>query len=103
MPSHTPEETIEEITHSKEVVLTSQQLYSSRRKVFNKYMVAIAIVLLIILASYYFLSAGQLADLHEMLNKDHHLFYWMLLIGFGAEIVGGQWAWAMGLFVHPCY
>ncbi|MEP7108687.1 MAG: sulfite exporter TauE/SafE family protein [Ferruginibacter sp.] len=97
MPNHTPEEIIEEITHSHDVVLTSQQLYSSRRKVIGKYMGGIAIILLIILASYYFLSAEQLKVLRATLNKENHLFYWMLLIGFGAEIIAGSMGMGYGV------
>lgn len=97
MPNHTPEEIIEEITQSHDVVLASHELISSGRKVFNKYMFAIAIILLVILFSYYFLSAEQLADLQATLNKDGHLFYWMLLIGFGAEIIAGSMGMGYGV------
>ena len=82
MSNHTPEEIIEEITHSHEVVSTVQELTSSRRKVINKYMIAVAIIVIIILFTYLFLSAEQLSGLHASLNKDNHLFYWMLLVGF---------------------
>ena len=49
MSNNTPEEIIEEITYSHEVVLTTQELTSSRRKVFNKYMIAISVVVLVLL------------------------------------------------------
>ncbi|MEO7485511.1 MAG: hypothetical protein ABIU77_00340, partial [Ferruginibacter sp.] len=81
MSNNTPEEIIEEITHSHDVVITEQELNSSRRKVVGKYLVAIAFVLLISLFLYFFLSAEQLTLLQATLNKDNHLFYWMLLIG----------------------
>ncbi len=61
MPNHTPEETVEEITHSHDVVVTEQELTTSRSKVFNKYMIAISIVALGILFTYLFLSAEQLS------------------------------------------
>lgn len=92
-----PENTIAEITHSDEVVSTKQELYSSRRKVVNKYMVAIAIVLLAVLLTYFFLSADQLTDLQEILSKDNHIFYWMLLVGFGAELVAGSMGMGYGV------
>ena len=97
MSHNTPEEIITGITHSEDVVLTAQELNSSRRKVVNKYIVAIAIVLLLILSSYFFLSAEQLTALQNTLNKDNHLFYWMLLIGFGAEIVAGSMGMGYGV------
>jgi hypothetical protein len=90
MTDHTPEETIEEITLSKEIVAAEQELSSSRRKVMNKYMVTIFLVLLVALSTYLFLSAEQLTDLQDALQQGHYLFYWMLLVGFGAEIVAGS-------------
>jgi len=92
-----PENSIAEITHSDEVVSTKQELYSSRRKVVNKYMVAIAIVLLAVLLTYFFLSADQLTDLQDILSKDNHIFYWMLLVGFGAELVAGSMGMGYGV------
>jgi len=97
MPDQTPEETIEEITLSKEVVVAEQELTSSRRKVFNKYMVAIFIVLLASLSTYLFLSAAQLTALQIALQKDNYMFYWMLLVGFGAEIVAGSMGMGYGV------
>lgn len=97
MSDNTTEEIIEEITHSHELVITEQELNSSRRKVVRKYIVAIAFVLLASLFLYFFLSAEQLTRLQSTLNKDNHLFYWMLLIGFGAEIVAGSMGMGYGV------
>lgn len=97
MPNNTPEEIIEEITYSHEVVLTTQELTSSRRKVFNKYMIAISVVVLVVLFTYLFLSANQLTELQAALQKDNNLFYWMLLVGFTAEIVAGSMGMGYGV------
>ena len=97
MSNHSPEEVIEEITHSHDVVLTEVELTSSRRKVFNKYMVAVSIVALIALFTYLFLSAEQLTNLQAALHKDNYLFYWMLLVGFSAEIVAGSMGMGYGV------
>lgn len=97
MASHTPEEIIEEITHSHEVVTAEQELKSSRRKVVNKYAVAVTVIAVALLAVYIFLSAEQLNALHQALQKDHHLFYWMLLVGFLAEIVAGSMGMGYGV------
>jgi uncharacterized protein len=97
MPHNTPEEVIEEITHSHDVVSAEQELTSSRKKVFNKYSVAITLVALAVLLTYLFLSAGQLADLQTMLHKDNYLFYWMMLAGFFAEIVAGSMGMGYGV------
>jgi uncharacterized protein len=97
MSNNTPEEIIEEITHSQDVVAAEVELTSSRRKVFNKYMVAISIVALIALFTYLFLSADQLTNLQFTLQKDNYLFYWMLLAGFFAEIVAGSMGMGYGV------
>ena len=97
MSNNTPEEIIEEITYSHEVVLTIQELTSSRRKVFNKYMIAISVVALVVLFTYLFLSANQLTELQAALQKDNNLFYWMLLVGFTAEIVAGSMGMGYGV------
>lgn len=97
MPNHSPEEVIEEITHSTDVVVTEQELTSTRRKVFNKYTVAITILALGVLLTYLFLSAEQLASLQIMLHKDNYLFYWMMLAGFFAEMVAGSMGMGYGV------
>ena len=97
MSNNTPEEIIEEITYSHEMVLTTQEFTSSRRKVFNKYMIAISVVVLVVLFTYLFLSANQLTELQTALQKDNNLFYWMLLVGFTAEIVAGSMGMGYGV------
>ncbi|MEI7736021.1 MAG: sulfite exporter TauE/SafE family protein [Ferruginibacter sp.] len=94
---HSPEQIIEEITLSKEVVTAEQEITSTRRKVFNKYMVAILIVMLALLFTYLFLSAEQLTALQLVLQKDNNMFYWMLLVGFGAEVVAGSMGMGYGV------
>ncbi len=97
MHTSTPEQIIEQITHSHEVVLTDKELSSSRRKVINKYMIAVAIVFLAVLFTYFFLTADQLTNLQLAINKDNHLFYWMLLVGFIAEVVAGSMGMGYGV------
>jgi uncharacterized membrane protein YfcA len=91
------EKIIEEIIESKETVIAEQELTSSRRKVFNKYSVAITIIALGILLTYLFLSAEQLTALQDMLHSDNYLFYWMLLAGFCAEMVAGSMGMGYGV------
>jgi uncharacterized membrane protein YfcA len=97
MQTNTPEEIIVKITHSNEVVSTVSELISSRRKVLNKYMVALSVVALIVFFTYFFLSAEQLSQLQLALQKDNHLFYWMLLVGFSAEVVAGSMGMGYGV------
>ncbi len=97
MNKNTPEEVIEEITHLHEIVNTEEELTSSRKKVGNKYMIAISLVALVVLFSYLFLTPQQLTDLQVMLQKDGHRFYWMLLAGFLAELVAGSMGMGYGV------
>ena len=82
--------------------LTKQQVRRERkngngRKVFNKYMIAISVVALVVLFTYLFLSANQLTELQAALQKDNNLFYWMLFVGFSAEIVAGSMGMGYGV------
>ena len=86
-----------EIIELKELVITEQILSSTRRKVFNKYTIAITIVALIALLAYAILTAKQLAALQSLLQRDHYLFYWMLLTGFCAEIIAGSMGMGYGV------
>lgn len=97
MQPNSPEQIIEQITHSHEVVSTKQELYSSRRKVVHKYMIAIGIVLLAIVAAFLLLTPSQLTVLQSELERDNRLFYWMLLVGFGAELVAGSMGMGYGV------
>jgi uncharacterized membrane protein YfcA len=63
----------------------------------NKYLIAIgvlAIVASIVLALF---INGELNSLLQVLSKDHHIFYWMLLVGFLAEIVAGSMGMGYGV------
>lgn len=97
MEEATKENNVEEIIASKEMVIAEQELTSSRRNVFYKYTIAITVVALVILLTYLFLSAEQLAALQDTLHKDNYLFYWMLLAGFCAEIVAGSMGMGYGV------
>ena len=74
MQTNTPEETIIKITQTSEVVSSVNELVSSRRKVLNKYMVALSVIAIIVLLTYLFLSAEQLSQLQLALHKDNHIF-----------------------------
>ena len=97
MQTNTPEETIIKITQTSEVVSSVNELVSSRRKVLNKYMVALSVIAIIVLLTYLFLSAEQLSQLQLALHKDNHMFYWMLLVGFSAEVVAGSMGMGYGV------
>ncbi len=90
-------QTIESITHSHDVVQASDDLVSSRYKTVTKYSAAILIVTLIILSVFLFLSPEQLLGLQQSLHSQHYLFYWMVLLGFVAEMVAGSMGMGYGV------
>ncbi len=97
MSAQSPEEIIEKITHTQEIVITARELSFSRRKVFNKYMIAVTAVVVIALFIHLILSAEQLLALQAQLHQDNYLFYWMLLAGFFAEVVAGSMGMGYGV------
>lgn len=97
MTSNQAEPSVEEIIESQDIVPAVAEIRSTRKKVFNKYVVAITIVALSALFVYLFLSPEQLAALQNELTKDHHRFYWMLLAGFFAEVVAGSMGMGYGV------
>jgi uncharacterized protein len=97
MSHQTAEETVKEITHSKQVVEVSKEVASSTKKTVNKYVVSIFIITLTVLAVFLFLSPEQLVNFQAQLHKDNHIFYWMLLAGFVAEMVAGSMGMGYGV------
>ncbi len=97
MTSNQSEQSVEEIIESQDIVPAVAEIRSTRKKVFNKYVVAITIVALAALFVYLFLSPEQLTALQDQLTKDHHRFYWMLLAGFFAEVVAGSMGMGYGV------
>jgi uncharacterized membrane protein YfcA len=63
----------------------------------NKYLLALGALLLIGAVVYILFLNGELDTLLSALNKDHHLFYWMVLVGFLAEIVAGSMGMGYGV------
>lgn len=57
--------------------------------------ITVAIVIVIIFISSYYLE--YFAELQTILAKDHHIFYWMMLVGFLAEIVAGSMGMGYGV------
>ena len=63
----------------------------------NKYLIGVAAVtLLAIIFSALFMN-GQFDSLLKILSKDHHIFYWMVMVGFLAEIVAGSMGMGYGV------
>lgn len=83
-------------TKMKEEILSTDELKSSRKNV-NKYFLGVVILLVMATAAYFIYPYLEAAAIVEMLNKDHHLFYWMLLAGFLAELVAGSMGMGYGV------
>ena len=63
----------------------------------NIYLIVLGIVLAIAAIIYLLVANGELNLVLQTLNKDHHLFYWMVLVGFLAEIVAGSMGMGYGV------
>lgn len=63
----------------------------------KKYLIALGVVLLAGVIIYFLASYGELNAILPVLKKDHHLFYWMLLAGFCAELVAGSMGMGYGV------
>ena len=63
----------------------------------NKYLIILGIAALLGAGIYGVYEYGDLNSVLKMLNKDNHLFYWMLLVGFLAEIVAGSMGMGYGV------
>ncbi|WP_262915673.1 TSUP family transporter [Niabella ginsengisoli] len=78
-------------------IVDSADVVAKAQKSTNWYLIGLGIILLVGL-SVYALYAFDLVDpILQTLNKDHHLFYWMLLAGFVAEIVAGSMGMGYGV------
>ena len=80
---------------SEEVISTD--VVAAGLKWTNKYLIGLGIIIIIGVVSYLLFAYVRLDDVIKTLNKDHHLFYWMLLVGFLAEIVAGSMGMGYGV------
>jgi uncharacterized protein len=63
----------------------------------NRYLIGLGIFLLLGLVLSLLFINGQFDALLNILSKDHHIFYWMVLVGFLAEIVAGSMGMGYGV------
>jgi uncharacterized membrane protein YfcA len=72
-------------------------IVASGRKNVNRYFIG-GLVLLALAVGFYFLYPYIHIDvIRQTLSKDHHLFYWMVLVGFLAELVAGSMGMGYGV------
>ncbi|MBK5269834.1 MAG: sulfite exporter TauE/SafE family protein [Bacteroidia bacterium] len=75
----------------------STDVVAAGQKWANKYLIALGVIIILGIVLYVLFANGQLNAVIRTLNKDHHLFYWMLLVGFLAEIVAGSMGMGYGV------
>ena len=63
----------------------------------NKYLIGLGVLLLVGVIAYLVISNRQLDALLQTLSQDHHIFYWMVMVGFLAEIVAGSMGMGYGV------
>lgn len=63
----------------------------------NRYLIILGIVVVLAIAGYVLSATGEWDHIRQLLRKDNHLFYWMLLVGFLAEIVAGSMGMGYGV------
>jgi len=63
----------------------------------NKYLVALGILIFLIATFFVLYVNGEFNTLLNILSKDHHIFYWMVLVGFLAEMVAGSMGMGYGV------
>ncbi|WP_114789823.1 TSUP family transporter [Niabella yanshanensis] len=78
-------------------IVESADVVAKAQKSTNWYLIILGIVLLVGLSIYALYAFDLVDDILLALNKDHHLFYWMLLTGFLAEIVAGSMGMGYGV------
>jgi uncharacterized membrane protein YfcA len=94
------DEQMEEVSVIKPIVreeVISTDAVKTFQNKSNKYLAALGVLLLLGAVVYILFLNGELDTLLNALNKDHHLFYWMVLVGFLAEIVAGSMGMGYGV------
>lgn len=84
-----------ELVVPKEVMTTTA--VKAWQRGMNKYLVAIGVFVIVGAIILTLFINGELNSLLQVLSKDHHIFYWMLLVGFLAEIVAGSMGMGYGV------
>lgn len=84
-----------------EVLVTEEAVpveeVTKRQSRTGKYLIILGIILVVGIGIYLLIANIGLNTVIRTLNKDHHLFYWMLLVGFLAEIVAGSMGMGYGV------
>jgi len=76
--------------------LATDIVVSSRKNV-NIYFIGFLVLLVLAIGFYFIYPYIHIDVIRQALAKDHHMFYWMLLAGFCAEIVAGSMGMGYGV------
>lgn len=95
------DEEMKEVTPDIELAVPPQVMTTTAVKAWqkgmNKYLVAIGVVVIVAAIILTLFINGELNSLLKVLSQDHHIFYWMVLVGFLAEIVAGSMGMGYGV------
>jgi uncharacterized membrane protein YfcA len=90
------EEVIAKESTSVKQIVNTEVTKTFQNKV-NIYLIALGVLALLAGIIYVLFANGELNSVLRALNKDHHLFYWMVLVGFLAEITAGSMGMGYGV------
>jgi uncharacterized membrane protein YfcA len=94
-------EEMKEATSDMELVVSPEVMRTSSVKTWqrgmNKYLIVIGVLVIVASIIFALFINGELNSLLQILSKDHHIFYWMVLVGFLAEIVAGSMGMGYGV------
>jgi len=82
---------------TKEDIVSNYEIVKKATKYSKRYLIILGIIVFIALAILIIVSFGWTEPVLHSLNQDNHLFYWMLLAGFIAEIVAGSMGMGYGV------
>lgn len=78
-------------------VVDSAVVVASATQRSKPYLIVLGIIVIISLAIYTIYTLALTDSIVHFINKDNHMFYWMLLVGFLAEIVAGSMGMGYGV------
>jgi uncharacterized protein len=95
------DEKMKEAPPDIELVVPSEVMTTTAVKTWqkgmNKYLVAIGVLVIVAAIILALFINGELNSLLQILSKNHHIFYWMVMVGFLAEIVAGSMGMGYGV------
>lgn len=95
------DEKMKEASSEIELVMPQEVMTTTTVKTWqrgmNKYLIAIGVLVIVFAIILALFINGELNSLLQTLSKDHHIFYWMVMVGFLAEIVAGSMGMGYGV------